>query len=54
MDEHKLVFTLTGFTSGVVQKDVCVLGINSVYPEDIDITFILSVGVNPDTKNIIN
>jgi len=50
MDEYKYVYSLLGFTSGAV----CVLGNNSVYPEDIDTTFILSVGVNPDTKNIIN
>jgi len=33
MDEHKLVYTLSGFTRGVVQKDACVPGHNSVYPE---------------------
>jgi len=36
LDEHKLVYTLSGFTRGVVQKDICVPGNNSVYPEDID------------------
>ena len=49
LDEHNLVYTLSGLTRGVFQKDVSVPGNNSVHSKDIDTRFFLNVGVNPNT-----
>jgi hypothetical protein len=54
LDEHNLVYTLSDFMRGVVQKDVCVLGNNSVYFEDIHTRFFLNVDVNPNTYKQYN